>query len=338
MGNSTITLQAMMDSIAAIGDIQTVFDHTGGWADEPAITIGNDVMKELLGTRFPWKWNRLKVPPFPLISLQQDYCSLNLQGIGWLENGLRIDINNSTVPPPTWPVFAVRDLQMSNVQGGFPYQFCWFYNRDLEQGVWPGAGVSYTWPIGPNLASPPANPNTNILDAQGNILVLTTYGVTGDTAPVAPPWPDGTAPPPNYPAGVKIQDGTCVWTVANPDAQGFRFNPMPPSGGQVWLARLWAQFKAPTFTTLQQLLNPIPDDESKWFRDGCIAYAHRYSANPTVKARYLPMKQEWVRAMEAETIKNDREDESKGFFPDKSVMAPSYTTDPGPYPYRYGWR
>jgi hypothetical protein len=42
--------------------------------------------------------------------------------------------------------------------------------------------------------------------------------------------------------------------------------------------------------------------------------------------------------MEMETKKNDREDESRGFFPDKSVMAPSYTTDPGPYPYRYGWR
>ena len=338
MGNSTITLQAMMDSIAAIGDIQTVFDHTGGWADEPAITIGNDVMKELLGTRFPWKWNRLKVPPFPLISLQQDYCSLNLQGIGWLENGLRIDINNSTVPPPTWPIFAVRDLQMSNVQGGFPYQFCWFYNRDLEQGVWPGAGVSYiladrTEPRQPTRQSQHQHPRRAGQHPGAHHLWSDRRHCARRS-----PWPDGTAPPPNYPAGVKIQDGTCVWTVANPDAQGFRFNPMPPSGGQVWLARLWAQFKAPTFTTLQQLLNPIPDDESKWFRDGCIAYAHRYSANPTVKARYLPMKQEWVRAMEAETIKNDREDESKGFFPDKSVMAPSYTTDPGPYPYRYGWR
>lgn len=336
MGNSTIKLQDVMDSISAIGDIQTVFDHTGGWADEPAITIGNDVMKELLSIRFPWKWNRLKIPPFPLISLQQDYASLTLKGLGWLENSLRVDVNNSQFPPPTWPIYAVRDLQMSNVQGGFPYQVCWFYNRDLEQGPWPGAQKTYIQPIG--ATDTPENPCTNITDAQGNILVLTKYGTTGATAPVAPPWTGTGTKPDNWPIGQVIPDGTCEWTVADPDAQGFRFNPMPPSGGQVWLARLWGQKKAPTFTKLSQYIDPVPDDEEKWFRDGCVAYAHRYSANPAVKARYPLMKQEWMAAMGAETVKNDREDEAKGFFPDRSVMSPSYTTDPGPYPYRYGWR
>ena len=336
MGNSTIRLQDVMDSIAAIGDIATVFDHTAGWADEPALSIGNDVMGELLSIRFPWKWNRVKIVPFPLTSLQQDYASLTYKGLGWLENGLRVDINNSVYPPPTWPIYAVRDLSMGSDQGGFPYQVAWFYNRDLEQGRWPGPQRPYIQPIG--ATSTPTNPPTNILDKNGNILVLTTYGVTGLTAPFAPPWPDNTAPPDNYPVGTAIQDGTCVWMVADPDAQGFRFNPMPSSGGQVWLVRLFGQKKAGQFTKLQQTIDPIPDDESKWFRDGCIAYAHRYSANPAVKARYPQMKAEWIAAMEMETKKNDREDESRGFFPDKSVMAPSYTTDPGPYPYRYGWR
>jgi hypothetical protein len=337
VGNSTIRLQDVMDSIAAIGDIQTVFDHTGGWADEPALTIGNDVMQELLSVRFPWKWNRFKVLPFPLTSLQQDYASLDLTTLGWLEGGLRVDVNNTMYPPPTWPVYAVRDLPQNNVQGGFPYQVCWFYNRDLEQGAWPGPQMIYIQPIG--ATTTPQNPPTNIIDMYNNILVLTTYGTTGDVPPVAPPWDARNGPEPaHYPVGEKIQDGTCVWTVADPDAQGFRFNPMPPSAGNVWLIRLWAQKKAPQFESLQQLINPVPDDQEKWFRDGCIAYAHRYSANPAVKNRYIPMKQEWIAAMQAETKQNDREDEEYGFFPDRSVMAPSYTTDPGPYPYRYGWR
>ena len=113
---------------------------------------------------------------------------------------------------------------------------------------------------------------------------------------------------------------------------------MPPSGGNVWLVRLWAQKKAPRFVKLKQTIDPVPDDESKWFLDGCIAYAHRYSSNPQVRARYDGMKLSWQGAMADETKQNDREDESKGFFPDRSVMAPSYTTDPGPYPYRFGWR
>jgi hypothetical protein len=331
VGNSTIFLQDIMDSVATDGNLQTVFNSTGGWANEPALTIGNDVMSELLSVRYPWKWNRLKIPPFPLNSLQQDYIT-PVTNIGWLENGLRIDINNSQYPPPSWPVYAVRDLQMTSDQGGFPYQVCWFYNRDLEQAPWPGAAKTYVNPIGAQSA--PQNPPTNITDQYGNLLALYAYGTTGNVPPAATMPTDPT----QSVIGQIIPDGTCQWIVVDPNAQGFRFNPIPPSGGQVWLMRLWAQKKAPRFTKLKQTIDPIPDDESKWFLDGCIAYAHRYSSNPAVKARYDPMKLSWQGAMADETKQNDREDESKGFFPDKSVMAPSYTTDPGPYPYRYGWR
>lgn len=337
MGNSTISLQQVMDSIAAIGDIQTVFNSTAGWADEPALTIANDVMQELISIRFPWKWNRMKVPPFPLFPLQQDYASLDLKGVGWLENALRIDINNAMYPPPTWPIYAVRDLPMELQLGGHPYQVSWHFNRDLEQGRWPGPFRTYTWPIG--VTYPPENFSTNINDDEGNILVLTKFGTTGPLPPVAPAWANPlTQPPADWPIGEVIIDGTCEWTVADPDAQGFRFRPCPPTGGNVWLVRIWAQKKAPRFINLKQTIDPVPDDEEKWFRDGCVAYAHRYSSNPAVKQRFEPMKADWFGAMEMATRKNDREDEEKGFFPDKSVMSPSYVTDPGPYPFRYGWR
>jgi hypothetical protein len=314
-----------MDGIATIGDLKPLLDDTGGWADEPALTIANDVMSELLGVRFPWKWNRIKIPPFPLTSYQQDYAS-PLTNIGWLENGLRIDVNSTQFPPPTWPIYAMRDLQMSHDMSGFPSQVCWFSNGDLEQGVWPGAGKKYTQPIGATAA--PSNPPTNITDANGTILALTQYGTTGLTPPVAePPIP-----------GQLVTDGTCQWIVVDPNAQGFRFYPMPPEAGQVWLVRLFGQKKAPTFSALNQKIDPIPDDQSKWFRDGCVAYAHRYSTNPAVKSRFAQMKADWFGAMELATKQNDREDESKGFFPDKGIMAPSWINDPGPFPYRYGWR
>ena len=327
MGNSTITLQSIFDGVSAIGDLNPVFNNTGGWADEPALTIANDVMSEFISVRFPWKWNRIKIPPFPLTSYQQDYA-MNLTNIGWVENGRRVDINNSTVPPPDAPVYAVRDLSESSALGGWPFQFSWHYNRLLEQNLWPGPGVVYTWPIGTGLPNP-ENPYTNILDPSGNILVLVEWGTTGLVEPDA-----GMLALP----GDLIQDGTCEWEVVDPDAQGIRINPRPPQTGNVWLMRLYAQKKAPTFTTMQQKLDPIPDDHSKWFRDGCVAYSHRYSSNPNVKGRFEAMKADWFTAVDAAARQNDREDENKSFFPDRPVMAPMQSWDTGPIPYRWGWR
>jgi hypothetical protein len=325
-----------MDSIAPIGDIQTTLNSTGGWADEPAVTIANDVMQELISLRFPWKWNRMKLTPFPLIPLQQDYATVNVRNIGWLEDALRIDINNSMYPPPTWTIYVVRDLPMERQLGGFPFQVAWHFNRELEPGEWPGPNYTFTWPLG--VAEPPDNRACFIQDALGNLLTLTQFGTTGTEPPIAPPWETSITQPPGWPIGQTVIDGSCIWTVCNPDAQGFRFRPIPPQGGNVWLIRLWAQKKAPVISKVTQKLDPVPDDEIKFFRDGCIAYACRYSSNPGVKAQFPMKRQEWIQAMQQATVKNNREEEAHGFFPDRAVASPSYVTDPGPYPYRYGWR
>ena len=327
MGNSTLTLQSIMDGISTIGDLNTVFDNTGGWADEPALTIANDVMGQFISVRFPWKWNRVKIPPFPLISNQQDYAS-NFSTLGWLENGRRVDINNTTVPTPDAPVYAVRELPEDSVASAWPFQVCWLYNKLLQQEIWPGPDVAFVYPIG-TANPPPENPYTNILDPSGNILALTEWGTTGSVEPDA-----GLDAEP----GDTVQDGTVLWEVMDRDAQGFRVYPRPPQSGTVWLMRLFAQRKAPIFTTLQQKLDPIPDDYAHWFRDGCVAYAHRYSSNPQVRARFQQMKQDWIAAVDGAAHQGDREDESMGFFPDRGVMSSGYTTDTGPIPYRWGWR
>ena len=328
MGNSNVRLMDIVDEVAIIGDLTPVLKATGGYAAQPALSIANNVMGEMLSERCPWKWNRCKVPPFLLTPLQQDYATIGIKNIAWLENGVRIDINNTQVPPPSWKVTAVRDLEIDNSVGGFPGQVCWFTNDLLEFGSWPGPGITYTNPVGQTITN--NNPLTNIYDANGNILVLTQYGTTGTTPPVAPA---------NVLGGYIITDGTCVWTVADPKAQGFRVHPRPPIGGNVWLMRIFAQMKPPPrFLNLGQFIDPVPDDYCKWFIDGFIAYTHRYSSNPAVIARFERNKAAWIDAIAAAARQGDREDESKGFFPDQPIASPSFIQDQGPYPYRWGWR
>lgn len=337
MGNSNTTLQMVVDSVSTIGDLSPVLVSTGGYSKEPAVTIANDVLQEMLAERFPWKWNRIKIPPFPLVSRQQDYMSLTVNVIGWLENGYRVQANTTLVPPPTWPIEIVRDLNVSRVSAGWPTRACWYPNDQLEQGTWPGPNTTYVYPIGP--AVTPNNALTNITDSAGNLLALTKWGTTGATAPVAPAWPGPGAQPDTWPIGQVIPDGSCEWTVADPAYQGIRLYPPPPdASGATWLMRLFAQKKAPVITEITEYLNPIPDDQMKWFRDGFIAYAHRYSAVPTVKARYGGMKGEWLAAMAAATKQADREDEGRGFYPDKGLLSPEYYSDPGPgNPYWRQW-
>jgi hypothetical protein len=341
VGNSSITLQMIMDGVSAIGDLQTVFTATGGFSSEPALTIANDVAADMFSPRFPWKWNRIKVQPFVLISLQQDYASLNIHNIGWLENAYRMDANSINIPPPTWPIQVVRDLPMSSVAAGWPTKLCWLPNNQLEQGVWPGPGVKYTNPIGQ--PQTPHNPWTNILDANGNILVLTQWGITGLVEPVAPIVVDPDDPPPDWnedwPVGAVIADGTCEWTVAHPTAQGFRLSPRPPdSSGNTWVIRVFAQGNGPYFETMQDTLDPVPNDDAKYFREGCVAYAHRYSANPVVKARYMQLKQEWQNDLEQNLSQGANEDEAYVFYPAHGLLSPEYFSDPGPgNPYWRQW-
>jgi hypothetical protein len=139
--------------------------------------------------------------------------------------------------------------------------------------------------------------------------------------------------------GQVIQDGTAQWTVADPHAQGIRLCPPPPdSSGNTWLIRCFAQGPAPIFRTLQDLLDPIPDDDAKYFRQGFVSYAHRYSANPVVKARYLEMKKEWFADLMSNMSQGANEEEWYGFYPAHGILSPEYFSDPGPgNPYWRQW-
>ncbi len=337
MGNSTVTLQQVVDSVAAIGDLNPVLISTGGYSSEPAVTIANDVMEDLMCERFPWKWNRMKYPVFALVSRQQDYASLTVKNLGWLENGYRVQANTTIIPPPTWPIEVVRDLNVSRVSAGWPAKAAWYPNDQLEQGDWPGPNYEYENPIGPPVT--PNNANTNITDSAGNILVLTTWGVTGSVKPEAPAWKGPGPQPDTWPIGQVIQDGTVQWTVADPSMQGIRLWPPPPdASGATWIMRLFAQKSAPHLTSLQDKMDPIPDAEMKYFRDGFIAYAHRYSSVPSVKARYPQMKAEWLEALVSVAKANNREDEGRGFYPTQGILNPEYYSDPGPgNPYWRQW-
>lgn len=324
MGNSTVSLQSVVDYVNTIGDLMTQMP-VGGFTNSLAQSIANDVMSEFLAQRFNWKFNRIIIPPFPTISWQQDYATINLKTLGWLEHGVAVDINNTALPKPIFWLTVKRDLELTSNAFGQPNKVCWLPNDQLTQGVWPGAQQTYTQPIG--ATQTPSNPKTVILDANGNILVLTTFGITGNVAPAAPA---------QSAAGVTVNDGTCIWTVADPKAQGFRLSPLPPQSGVVYQIYLIGQAKPTRFTSMEQMIDPIPDDYEKAFKDGFIALAHRHSTAPVVRARAETMRKQWLESLQEAKGQGDREEDDAMFVPTRTVIdSYGYSQQPSamwPYP------
>ena len=312
MGSSTVTLQSVVNYIAAQGSLSPVLP-TGGYSNLVAMANATDVMKDLLARPFNWKWNSFRVAPFYTISWQNDYAFVNLTEVGWLENVNAIDINNTALPKPIYYPEAVRSFPVDAWASSPPERVAWEYNSVLNQGVWPGNSVVYTQPLG--APQTPNNPPTNILDTNGNILILTTYGTTAATGsgPVsATPW--------NSTSVTTVNDGSCVWTVANPNGQGFRVGPLPPQQGVVYQINVLAQAKPPTFTSMQQSINPIPDEYQGYFREGMIAYTYRSSPDPMMQARFPLMRQNWLAAMTEACKQGDRERDAARFVPESSIM------------------
>ena len=357
-GNSTIRLQEVVDDASTLGDVSPAL-ATGGLSQDPARSIANDVMQALInggpgGQPYNWKWNRYNLPPFPTISLQQDYFIPGLVNLGWLESAWAVNLNQTSVPKQKLALEVDKDLLVSNNQTSRVGKICWIPNSICMTGTWgqapsgptagfpsgqttvtgpgqtgqqnPGPNVIYTNPIGTLVT--PNNASTAIKDPYGNLWCLTTFGTCGSTEPV---WPTNPTFPttrnPNI-LPTTVVDGTCVWTAINPQGQGIRLNPIPPQSGVVWLIQAVGQMKAPRFYSLKQYLNPLPDDWEWAFKQGFFAECFRRNPDPRVRAKYQQEKQWWLESLDKAVRQADREIDDFGFYPTSIIMDTGYGTQP----------
>ncbi len=333
MGNSTTKLQSAVDHARTHADLAPVLS-TGGFSQEPALTIANDVMTEMLSKGRPWKWNRIRLPFFYTNSWQQDYALLNVNTLAWLEYAILIDINSTSEPKDKCTLETNRDLPETSAQYGRPGQVCWLPNDQLVYGTWgggntgegsqsnPGPGSVYGALLG--VVSQPSNPLLQIQDPNGNFWVLSnalTQSVTlGQTQPV---WPVNVVfPTQTNPTQVATTqaDGTGIWTAVNPKGQGLRLNPIPSQQGKVWQARVFGQARPVQFTSLSQTIEPIPDDYAAYFRQGFVAYAYMHSKDPKVRAKFLDNQKLWIESLDRAGSSMDRERDNCGLFPSDAIM------------------
>lgn len=272
----------------------------------------------------------------------------SVMGLSWLERGVAFDVNNSSIPKP-WAYVECGRAQSQKTATylgpGFAnmrFTVNWFPNRSLYFGTWgqanvggttlgnnPVAGSVYTNPVG--ATSQPSNPISQIQDANGNYLVITTYGTEGSAAPLAP----ANATPGTVVSGT---GATTAWTVVDPNGWGFRVDPIPSQSGRVWQFSLVGQAIPVRFTNLSQTLAPLPDEFEPQFREGFIAQCYKRSPEAKIAAKFPTKWNLFLQSLVTLRQKQDRELEEYRFIPERTVFSNSYpqNTFQGPYwPFNY---
>jgi hypothetical protein len=291
------------------------------------------------GQPLNWKFNRIIVPSFFINSYQQDYFVPGVVNLGWLVSCTGMMYSSTSFPKPERPIEVYRDLLLTNAQTSTAAKICWLQNDTMLTGTWgqtqqasltglanPGPGVVYTSPVGqPTM---PQNPITQITDPNGNLWVVTTYGTCGNSQPSWPATPVyPTLQSPNTVA-TTVTDGSVVWTAINPKGQGFRLNPMPPATGVIWQIRPEAQARVPRFTSLGQVIDPVPDDFSHYFKEGFYAQLYRRSPDPKVRARFADEWKIWLKSLDNAVKKGQREMDDFGFVPSSQLMDTGWAYNP----------
>jgi hypothetical protein len=314
MGNSTTTLQSVFDDAKAKG-IPIPTDQPGGYGTRLALKIGNDVMSAIVAERFNPKWNRKTATPFLTNSYQQDYPQIGITDIGWGEKADKVDINNTSFPKPTNVpgITFVRDLSVTSLNLWPVNQICWLYNSQLNYGTWPGANVTFN----PLLTTGPVieNPIMSMIDANGNLLIVTTIGTTGASAPVLPA---------NSAEGTTVTDGSVIWTVVAGTSQGFRVFPLPGATGPVYQITPYYQMLLQKMATLGALINPIPDDQNYIFQVGIEWKCMMSSPNPQQRAEGMKNYPLWLKSLVDLLKQNDREPDAYGAFPADTPVESTY--------------
>lgn len=321
MGNSTITLQKILDRVAGKG-IPTPLSNPSGYASDLALSFANDVMSDIIAERFNWKWNRAVATPFYTNSYQQDYPQIGLTDCAWLEDADRVDINNTSLPKPIRQLTCRRQLSSASVPYAPVDQICWMYNYQMQFGTWPGAAQTF-YPL--VTAQVKQNPIMSMKDANGNLLIVTTVGTTGTVAPVLPV---------NSAEGTAVVDGTVTWKVVSPNGQGFRVFPLPGATGPVLQIIAYYQKRSIAFLTLGQTIDPVPDDYSGTFQKGMDAYCLMASPNPGDGKRGMEARAAWLNAMLSDAKQGDRETDAYAIIPCSSPVDSVYSRlrnpqDPG---------
>lgn len=335
----TITLQNVVNLASTHGDLLPL-TGVGGFTNEPALSLCNDALSDLLADPNDWKFNRIEMPmmvtcPNRIDQLFAGACAFSL---GSTSQGWGIDLASASAITVTAGVvtvtflenhrFAVGDTiflnnvaaKSGNLADPTKYNATFTDNGTLSQ--WTGGFVLTA--VGAKTASFAA------VAGQNNGDILGAPGITnfGYGTSVSLQEMNNTSSPVNVQPATIYRQLPVVSRIANPDKVAvlqdlgtgvlkLRYNFIP--GSTTWGVNIVYQAQAPLKVALTDNWSPFPDNFAAVYRQALLYRMYRYLNDPKADNEFKKLQQEISKAQAGD----DAEPTQVALEPD-SLLDPSY--------------
>jgi hypothetical protein len=307
MSNTTTKLQGIVNLASTHVDLVPLAG-VGGYSNEPALSICNDAIQELLCAPLDWKFNSVDMPMLVTTPSKQDYqfggaIAFTLGATG---SGVGIDLTSNNAITQSGTTTTVNTLEAHRfkvgdtvyMSGNTVAAFNSTFTDDGSTSTWSGGWVitavgtkSFTFThANSGLATSGAPGITDF----GWLASATMVEMNNNSSPQnsrtiqavreLEPW-----------SRVSTPEKVCVLKDNGDGTLKIRFHPVP--GSTQWGAKLVYQAKAPLKVALTDTWAPFPDEYGFVYRQAFLWAAYRYLRSPIADAEYAKLQQKVMKAL-----------------------------------------
>lgn len=308
MSNSTITLQQVINLAATHADLMPL-SGVGGYQDEPALSLCNDALSELLIFPYDWKFNRVEMPMLVTCPNRQDYQfgGATAFTLGSTSSGVGIGLASNNAITESGTTVTVNTLE--------PHRFAvsdtvYMAGNNLSayNSTFTDSGTQTSWSGGWTITAVPSTTSFQFTHTSSGLANSGAPGITdfGWLTSASMVELNNTSSPQNVRQLNTVKELPVWGRVANPEqvcvlkdnGDGtikVRFYAVP--GTTIWGVNLVYQAKSPLKTALTNNWAPFPDEYSFVFRQALLYRMYRYLSSPRADSEYQKLQQEIQRSL-----------------------------------------
>lgn len=325
MSQSTITVQQVVNYASQHTELMPLIS-VGGYSNEPALSIANDVMSELLAQPFPWKFNRSVAPFLVTQQWKQDYKFAGASC--WTQNGgAALALATAATPGLTESGFVVTatTIEQHNFNVGDTVYInnatVAAYNSTVSQ-----SPSGTFWSGGYTITAVPTSTSFTFTHSQSGLGSSGAPGITNmgwleyatminmnDTSAQPYVW-YLTAVRTLEPANRQFQpDRVSVFADDGAGTLTIRLRYLP--GPQPMGVTLAYQQRPTLISSLSATWSPFPDEYAFVYRQMFLAHAYRFANSGRADVEYQKAMANIAKALGA----NDREQSEEYIQPEGSL-------------------